>query len=80
MPLAIVFGNFGPYHVARIPPATRYCELFAIEVFPHNSIYAWESPDLPENLQYVNLSTGTGDGWHGCMAMLAPRVPEETLG
>lgn len=61
MRLAIVFDNFGPYHVARMAAAAQYCDVFAVEVSPRNSEYAWESPDLPENLQYISLSTGTGD-------------------
>lgn len=61
MKIAIVFDNFGPYHVARMAAAAQYCDVFAVEVSPRNSEYAWESPDLPENLQYISLSTGADD-------------------
>lgn len=56
--LAIVFDNFGPYHVARMAGAARYCDVVAVEVSPSNSEYAWVNPDLPDNLQHVTLATG----------------------
>lgn len=58
MRLAIVFDNFGPYHVARMAGAARYCDVVAVEVSPSNSEYAWVNPDLPESLRHVTLATG----------------------
>lgn len=62
MKIGIVFDNFGPYHVARMAGAAKYCDVVAIEVSPSNSEYAWVNPDLPENLTHITFSNGTANG------------------
>lgn len=59
MRIAIVFDNFGPYHVARMAGAAQYCDVVAAEVSPSNSEYAWVNPDLPDTLHHITLSNGT---------------------
>ena len=42
--VAVLFANFGPYHLARLKAAASVCELLAIEVNHKSREYAWE-PD-----------------------------------
>jgi 1,2-diacylglycerol 3-alpha-glucosyltransferase len=42
-PVAIIFENFGPYHLARLRAAASTCDLLAIEVAGRSAIYAWDS-------------------------------------
>jgi len=52
MKAAIFFGNFGPYHHARVVALQKYCSINGVEVFPvqvasSTSIYAWKSNEIP---------------------------------
>ena len=42
-PVAIIFDNFGPYHLARLRAAAAACDLLAIEVAGRSATYAWET-------------------------------------
>ena len=42
-PVAIIFDNFGPYHLARLRAAAGTCDLLAIEVAGQSSTYAWDA-------------------------------------
>jgi glycosyltransferase involved in cell wall biosynthesis len=42
-PAAIIFDNFGPYHLARLQAAAATCDLLAIEVAGRSATYAWDS-------------------------------------
>lgn len=42
-PVAIIFDNFGPYHLARLRAAASICDLLAIEVAGRSATYAWDS-------------------------------------
>jgi glycosyltransferase involved in cell wall biosynthesis len=45
-PVAIIFDNFGPYHLARLRAAAGKCDLLAIEVAGRSATYAWDAtPD-----------------------------------
>jgi glycosyltransferase involved in cell wall biosynthesis len=39
--VAILFDNFGPYHVARLRAAAEVCELLAVEFGASSDEYAW---------------------------------------
>jgi 1,2-diacylglycerol 3-alpha-glucosyltransferase len=39
--VAIIFDNFGPYHLARLRAASAVCDLLAIEVAGKSAVYAW---------------------------------------
>lgn len=39
--VAVLFDNFGPYHVARLSAAAKHCDLVGIEVAPVSREYAW---------------------------------------
>lgn len=41
MRIAVLFDNFGPYHVARLSAAARMCELLGIEVAGRSAEYDW---------------------------------------
>lgn len=55
--VAIAFDNFGPYHIARLAAAAKEVDVLAVERASTSSLYAWDSPDAPEGLARVVLST-----------------------
>jgi len=40
--IAVIFDNFGPYHLARLRAAAGVCELTAVEVAASSAEYAWK--------------------------------------
>ena len=42
-PVAVIFDNFGPYHLARLRAAAAICDLLAIEVAGRSATYAWDA-------------------------------------
>jgi 1,2-diacylglycerol 3-alpha-glucosyltransferase len=42
-PVAIIFDNFGPYHLARLRAAATTCDLLAIEVAGRSATYQWNN-------------------------------------
>jgi len=56
MKIAILFDNFGPYHVARLNAASDVCTLLGIELHPQSRDYGWQ-PDIgPRSFHSVTLS------------------------
>jgi 1,2-diacylglycerol 3-alpha-glucosyltransferase len=43
MKLAIIFDNFGPYHLARVNALSSKCDVHAIELFETSTDYAWKT-------------------------------------
>ncbi|MGR9099994.1 MAG: glycosyltransferase family 4 protein [Gammaproteobacteria bacterium] len=41
MKIAVIFDNFGPYHIARLSAVAKRCDLLAVEVSAHSAEYAW---------------------------------------
>lgn len=42
MKAALIFDNFGPYHLARIRAGAQACDLTAIEIAGRSAEYAWD--------------------------------------
>jgi len=62
MKIAILFDNFGPYHVARLNAASEVCTLLGIELHPQSRDYGWQ-PDIgPRSFHCVTLSAASADG------------------
>lgn len=61
MRIAILFDRFGPYHVARLRGAMNFADILAVEGALHRKIYDWSPPELPEDLEYVALTTAPGE-------------------
>lgn len=76
--LAILFDNFGPYHVARMLGAARDCDVIALEAAPARGEYAWDKPAVPAPLRYVALAgSGSADEIGSELdAKLAPLAPD----
>jgi glycosyltransferase involved in cell wall biosynthesis len=56
MKLAILFDNFGPYHIARLRAAAQRFNLLGVEVAHRSTEYAWKSPWTPaEEFKQVTL-------------------------
>jgi 1,2-diacylglycerol 3-alpha-glucosyltransferase len=53
--VAIIFDNFGPYHIARLRAASEVCHLLAIEVAGRSGVYAWEKVSTAANFQRATL-------------------------
>lgn len=76
--IAILFDNFGPYHIARLLGAAHQAEVIAVEAAPTRAEYAWAAPAVPAPLDHVALS-GRGraaDIIAELDAMLGPRAPD----
>ena len=43
MRIAIIFNNFGPYHVARLSALAKCCNILAIEVVGRSAEYGWKA-------------------------------------
>jgi len=43
MRIAVIFDNFGPYHLARLSAASERCELLGIEVARRSADYGWHA-------------------------------------
>jgi 1,2-diacylglycerol 3-alpha-glucosyltransferase len=57
MRVAIMFENFGPYHVARLVGAVEAgLDVLAVEVSKKSNIYEWVAPEIPKKVSYVNLN------------------------
>lgn len=55
MRIAILFDNFGPYHLARLKAASAVCELLAIEFGSSSMEYAWDaSSDVELKREVLN--------------------------
>lgn len=50
---AVLFDNFGPYHMGRLASLRAHGEVVALEASPVRSEYAWVKPDLPEGVVYA---------------------------
>jgi glycosyltransferase involved in cell wall biosynthesis len=60
--VAIIFDNFGPYHIARLDAAAKVCDLLAIEVATTSGTYAWENDASAGKFRRTTLfSEGTSD-------------------
>jgi 1,2-diacylglycerol 3-alpha-glucosyltransferase len=61
MKVAVLFDNFGPYHIARLRAASQRMELLAVEFVKRSHVYAWRALSTRgEPFQHVTLlSTGT---------------------
>ena len=57
--VAILFDNFGPYHIARMRGASAQLDVVAIEATPRGTEYGWDKPAVPAPLHYLPLA-GTG--------------------
>ena len=58
-PVAVIFDNFGPYHLARLRAAAAVCDLLAIEVAGHSATYAWDASRGREPFRRETLVEGT---------------------
>ena len=54
-PVAIIFDNFGPYHLARLRAASAVCDLLAIEVAGKSAVYAWDNEPAARDFKRVTL-------------------------
>ncbi len=55
IPVAIIFDNFGPYHIARLQAAAVACDLVAIEVAGASATYAWKNDAMAGSFKRVTL-------------------------
>ncbi len=55
MRVAVLFDNFGPYHVARLTAAARVCDVLGVEVAGRSKDYAWTRTDAATNFQRTTL-------------------------
>lgn len=51
--IAVMFDNFGPYHMSRLASLRAFGEVVAVEVSPTRSEYAWAKPEVPQGVEYA---------------------------
>lgn len=52
MRIAILFDNFGPYHVARLSAVGYEIDVLGVEFFSKSKVYDWERPNLPKKFSH----------------------------
>lgn len=57
MRIAVLFDNFGPYHMARLRSVADRCETLGVEFHARSQEYAWEAAER-KGLNIVTLSHG----------------------
>src|SRR5437763_1565213 len=55
MNIAVLFDNFGPYHVARLKAASTQCNLLALEFAATSSDYAWQCRDAENSFRTTTI-------------------------
>src|SRR5262245_55008740 len=60
MRVAVVFDNFGPYHVARLAAAARHMDVLGVEVAGKSAEYDWDAPQVPDRLTCTRLLDAAG--------------------
>jgi 1,2-diacylglycerol 3-alpha-glucosyltransferase len=63
MKVAIVFDNFGPYHLARLKTASQVCTVFALEMNRRSSDYAWQPDAGPRSFDSSTLNDSRAPGF-----------------
>ncbi len=83
MRVAVIFDNFGPYHLARLSAAAQRCDIVAIETAGKSGEYAWDSGGLVEGVSRTTLLPGTSGDYsardiaramEGALGALRPHV------
>ena len=64
--LAILFDNWGPYHLARLGALSELCRLLAIQVHQRSSDYSWHPPLTPPPFPAVTLDDVPTNHGRGC--------------
>lgn len=65
MRIAIIFDNFGPYHLARLDSLAKHCTLLGIQARPRSLEYGWD------NIEVSGFDQATLSGNKNCSAELA---------
>ncbi len=79
MRVAVIFDNFGPYHLARLRAAARTCEVLGIEVAESSSDYEWNSRKGAETFPCITLfpqGTSSQASWISLRNRLAKVMDE----
>ena len=72
--IAVMFDDFGPYHIARMLGAAPFADVIAVEAAPRRGEYAWDKPAVPAPLIYLPLNGGASAA--ELDAKLAPLAPD----
>ena len=60
--VAILFDNFGPYHIARLTGAALAgLDVLGVEFRTASRVYDWMKPDVPKFLRHASLGLDSGD-------------------
>jgi 1,2-diacylglycerol 3-alpha-glucosyltransferase len=57
MKVALVFDNFGPYHLARLRAASQACTLLALQMNHRSRDYNWEPNSSPEGFRSATFNS-----------------------
>jgi glycosyltransferase involved in cell wall biosynthesis len=59
--IAVLFDNFGPYHIARLSAAATRCDLLGIEVSSASAEYAWQPTESVPFERITLFKLGQGE-------------------
>jgi 1,2-diacylglycerol 3-alpha-glucosyltransferase len=81
--IAIIFENFGPYHIARLSAAARVLNVLAVEVLEKSTAYEWKRSAIPPVFTHIPLGARrgiNGTSWRDYQrlfdARLSPYAPD----
>ncbi|WP_301750322.1 glycosyltransferase [uncultured Erythrobacter sp.] len=80
MKLAILFDNFGPYHMARLNALANYCTLVGIEFHSKSAEYSWKTTERASFEHRTLLNAGhvppgtLSEAVHAALTDVAPDV------
>ena len=59
--IAVIFDNFGPYHIARLEALAAVVELVAVEIRARSGEYAWKPADPARQARITLLAEGESE-------------------
>ncbi|MBN9660801.1 MAG: glycosyltransferase [Acidobacteria bacterium] len=69
--VAVLWSNFGPYHMARLTALNEVCDVVAIQIHGREDARGWDRVAAPPNLKIRTLLDGLEQGGH---LSLAPTI------
>jgi 1,2-diacylglycerol 3-alpha-glucosyltransferase len=55
MRVAILFDNYGPYHLSRVRAAAATMDVLAVECRHVSKVYQWRPTEAPQDLRRANI-------------------------
>ena len=70
MKLAVIFDNFGPYHLARLQAAAGLCDLLAVEISARSAEYVWRNEATATTFRRLTILEENSNGANATQELL----------